>query len=123
MAKFEHKYAALTLQDAKGVWAQFAPAERMVDGREQRYGVLETDDDKLIERLRGLDDPDLREVAEPKKPAQTETGVPTGSAKDLLAWVGEDTHRAVEALTAERAKGDDARTTVVAALTKLVDQQ
>lgn len=68
MARFEHRFAALTLQDEVGVWARFSPAERMVDGREKRFGVLETDDEKLIERLRGLDDPDLVEVdTAPKK--------------------------------------------------------
>jgi hypothetical protein len=64
MARFEHKYAALVLHDDKGVWAEFTPAERWVDGREQRYGVLETDDAVQIKRLRAAlkTDPDLTEV-------------------------------------------------------------
>lgn len=47
-------------------------------------------------------------------------GVPDGSAKQVLAWVRDDRDRAAQALAAERSKGDDARSTLVAALEKLV---
>lgn len=49
-------------------------------------------------------------------------GVPDGTAKDVLDWVGDDSARAQAALSAENAKGDDARSTLVAKLTKLADQ-
>lgn len=63
MAKFRHKYAALTLQDDQGVWAQFTPqSETTADGRQVKFGVLETDDAALAKRLRALKDPDLTEV-------------------------------------------------------------
>lgn len=45
--------------------------------------------------------------------------VPDGSAKDVIDWVGEDRDRARAALDAEQARGDDARTTLVAKLAKL----
>jgi hypothetical protein len=46
--------------------------------------------------------------------------VPDGySAKDVLAWVGDDTHRAAAALAAEQARAEP-RSTVVSALQKLV---
>jgi hypothetical protein len=47
-------------------------------------------------------------------------GVPDGTAKQVQDWVGTDRDRAAMALAAERARGDDARTTLVAALEKLV---
>jgi hypothetical protein len=49
--------------------------------------------------------------------------VPTGTVDAVLAWVGDDTDRAGRALTAEQAKGDKARKTLVEALTALVDGQ
>jgi hypothetical protein len=45
--------------------------------------------------------------------------VPEGTVAEIQAWVGDDRDRAMLALTAELAKGDDARTTLVAALDKL----
>lgn len=48
--------------------------------------------------------------------------VPDGSAKDVIDWVGDDRDRARAALEAEQGKGDDARTTLVAKLTKLADR-
>ncbi len=66
MARFEHRYAGLIYQDGDKTapWATFTPAERMVDGREVRYGVLETDDTDVIKRLREMAerDEDLREI-------------------------------------------------------------
>jgi hypothetical protein len=68
MATFRHKYAALVLQDDKGVWAQFQPhSEISSDGREIKYGTLETTDAALIKRLRALKDPDLSEVKDDEK--------------------------------------------------------
>ncbi|OLE21671.1 MAG: hypothetical protein AUG49_21430 [Catenulispora sp. 13_1_20CM_3_70_7] len=46
-------------------------------------------------------------------------GVPDGTAKQIIEWVGEDPVRGKAALDAERAKGGSARTSLVAALEKL----
>lgn len=46
-------------------------------------------------------------------------GVPSGSAREVLDWVGDDPERASAALDAEQAKGDDARTTLMARLSRL----
>lgn len=67
------------------------------------------------------------EPSEPTPPDEAPPGVmtlargsvPDGSAKDVIDWVGDDRDRARAALDAEQAKGDDARTTLVAKLTKL----
>ncbi len=48
--------------------------------------------------------------------------VPDGTAKDVIDWVGDDRDRARAALEAEQGKGDDARTTLVARLSKLAGQ-
>lgn len=48
--------------------------------------------------------------------------VPDGTAKDVVDWVGDDRDRAKAALQVERAKGDDARTTLVARLSKIAQQ-
>jgi hypothetical protein len=45
--------------------------------------------------------------------------VPDGPAKDVLAWVGDDSDRAVAALEAEE-KRDQPRTTLVSALEKVI---
>jgi hypothetical protein len=45
--------------------------------------------------------------------------VPDGTAKDVIDWVGDDQQRARQALAAEQAKGDEARTTLVARLSKI----
>lgn len=65
MTKFEHsRYPALTLQDDKGVWAQFTPEEREFGEHKVNVGVIETDDAEQIKRLRAAvkTDPDLTEV-------------------------------------------------------------
>lgn len=63
MAKFEHsRYPALTIQDEHRVWAVFTPEDR--DGA--RVGVLETDDEAVIARLRKSPDPNLSEVGAPE---------------------------------------------------------
>lgn len=65
MAKFEHaRYSALTLQDDKGVWAQFTPEERTFGEHTVTVGVLDTDDAEQVKRLRAATktDPDLSEV-------------------------------------------------------------
>lgn len=65
MAQFSSlKYSHLTLQDDKGVWAQFGE------------GKFETTDAAVIKRLRGL--PDDYEVAEVKAAAKTSGGDGTG---------------------------------------------
>jgi hypothetical protein len=47
-------------------------------------------------------------------------GVPDGTIAQVQEWVGDDRDRAALALTAEQAKGDGARSTLVAALDKLL---
>lgn len=49
-------------------------------------------------------------------------GVPDGAVNAVLAWVGEDPGRAAQALDAEQAKGEAARATLVAKLSKLIEQ-
>ena len=50
---------------------------------------------------------------------QSPDEVPDGTAAVVLDWVGDDTDKARRALEAEQARGDKARSTLVAALTKL----
>jgi len=47
--------------------------------------------------------------------------VPDGTKDDVLAWVAGDLERAAAALTAEQARGGKVRTTLVAALSALLD--
>jgi hypothetical protein len=65
----------------------------------------------------------LAEDAEPEGPAVDldGDGVPDGSVKQVIEWVGSDLDRAALALEAEQAKGDAARSTVVGPLSKLLD--
>jgi hypothetical protein len=54
--------------------------------------------------------------AEPEPPAELDIDA---TAPVVLGWVGDDPGRAAEALEAENAKGDAARSTLVAALKKI----
>lgn len=58
---------------------------------------------------------------EPEGPAVDTDGdgVPDGSIKQVLAWVGDDAARAAAALAAETAKGDAARAGLLTALGRL----
>jgi hypothetical protein len=47
-------------------------------------------------------------------------GVPDGTVGQVQEWVGDDPDRAARAFAAEKAKGEQARTTLVAALDKLL---
>lgn len=49
--------------------------------------------------------------------------LPTGSAKDILAWVDNDPARAARALHAEESKGAKARRQLVEALTTITGQE
>lgn len=70
MARFEHdRYPAIEFQrdgDARP-WATFAPEERSFGEHTIRVGVLETDDDAVIRRMRDAiergGDPHLKEVS------------------------------------------------------------
>ncbi|MEV0646095.1 hypothetical protein AB0I28_12595 [Phytomonospora sp. NPDC050363] len=53
---------------------------------------------------------------------ETPEGLPDGSADDVLAWVGEDPDRALEALLAEEAK-DKPRVTLLGKLRKLMGDE
>lgn len=48
--------------------------------------------------------------------------VPAGTIDDVLAWVGDDKTRAQRALDVEQDKGEQARSTLVAKLTALVQE-
>lgn len=80
MAKFEHdRYPALSLQgdgDAKP-YAVFTPEERSFGEHTIKVGVLETDDDLVIERLRAAidagGDPNLSEVDRPAEEPKVES--------------------------------------------------
>lgn len=65
------------------------------------------------------DPPESAPEAEGSPGADSGDQVPDGPAKDVLAWVGDDSDRAVAALEAEEAR-DQPRTTLVAALEKVV---
>lgn len=127
MAKFEHRrYPALTLQDERGVWAQFSPEDREFGEAKIRVGVLETDDEAVIGRLRAGSDSDLVEIGGseakgPKRPQANSGAVPTGSIAEILAWVGDDKVKAEQALGAEMAKGDKARSTLIADLEQIAE--
>lgn len=59
-------------------------------------------------------------------PAPTGVGqdeVPAGSVAQVTEWVGEDAGRAARALEAEQARGEKARASLVAHLTKLLDAE
>lgn len=133
MTTFEHRrYPALTLQDEKGIWAQFTEETREFGEHKVRVGVLTTDDDELIGRLRAATDPDLHEVGgddtRGRAPADTPTGLelPPGlSVAATEAWVKEGGARAVErakvALAAETAPGGFERGTLLDRLQKIID--
>jgi hypothetical protein len=94
------------------------------DGEQQPTPAAEQ---KPAEPVRGTPE----NPATPDPPAEDDTpvgvvttmslggGVPDGTAKDVLDWVGDDRQRAGQALEVEQGKGDDARSTLVARLTKL----
>jgi hypothetical protein len=46
--------------------------------------------------------------------------VPVGTAADVLDWVGADKDRAVAALDAEKGRGSDGRTSLIAKLEKML---
>lgn len=63
------------------------------------------------------------ELAEPPAPAVVDPdAVPTGTADEVLAWVGDDRARAGRALVVEKT-AEKPRTTLVDKLAKLADQQ
>ena len=71
--------------------------------------------------------PDDEVVEDSDQSVDTETGydpglpgdVPTGTAAEILDWVGADSGRAEAALQAEKGRGGDARTSLIAKLEKL----
>lgn len=68
----------------------------------------------------GVVHPDATEVADEAAVEAPPAGdVPDGSISDVLDWVGDDPARARAALDAEQAKGDKARSTLVAKLETL----
>jgi hypothetical protein len=80
VAKFVHKrYPALTLQDEKGVWAQFKPEERAFGEHQVKVGVLTTNSTALIKRLTACPDPDLTRADEPESEATPDPEPGTGS--------------------------------------------
>lgn len=57
-------------------------------------------------------------TAHPPEPEPVFTGPPTGTSKEVLAWVDGDSDRASEALEAELAAGN--RVTLIAELRKII---
>lgn len=76
---------------------------------------VEPIDDEARDHLEAAE---ASEETEPEPPAELDIDA---TAADVLAWVGEDTDRAAEALEAELAK-DKPRSTLVKSLEKLADQ-
>lgn len=74
-----------------------------------------------------LDSDAVEQVGEPGSPEETEETEEVdelnvdGKIEDVLAWVGDDPERALEAHTAEEAKGDKARPRLLAKLAELVE--
>lgn len=58
--------------------------------------------------------------ANEQEPDELGDSVPDGTIAEVLAWVDSDRDRAAQALAAEQAKGDKARSTLVADLEKVV---
>lgn len=72
--------------------------------------------------IKGHDYTVVDEAPEPAEPVGNPLegdGVPAGTATKILDWVGDDKDRAAAALDAERAKGEGARSSLVAKLEKL----
>lgn len=89
------------------------------------WHALHHDQASHVETWRKVPDAPADDSPEPGPEAEgsSESGsgdqVPDGPAKDVLAWVGDDSDRAVAALEAEETR-DQPRTTLVAALEKVV---
>lgn len=65
----------------------------------------------------------LGHIEEPDSSVESDgVSVPEGSAKQVMEWVGTDPERAAMALDVEQAKGDNARSTLVAGLQKLIQE-
>lgn len=47
-------------------------------------------------------------------------GVPDGTANQVMQWVGEDKERALQALLAEKGRGNEARSSLIARLEKAI---
>jgi hypothetical protein len=58
-------------------------------------------------------------AAEPEKPAAVDGLDISAKIDDVLAWVGDDPERALEARAAEEARGDKARTRLLAQLEEI----
>lgn len=120
MATFEHRrYPALIMHDGVREWARFAEEKRTFGEHTVRVGVLSTDDATVIARLRAATDPDLVEIGVDAEAPADANAVPDGAVSAVLAWVGDDKDKAAKALEAEQAKGERARSTIVATLEKL----
>lgn len=63
----------------------------------------------------------LPDPGTPKDPEDFTWQVPDGTAAEILSWVNGDPQRIQAALEAERARGVDARSTLVAKLEKLAE--
>lgn len=115
------------------VTAGYVTVETAVSERSRAYidirqGVLLPADvsQEDVDRLLGRGDiavavgsfPDA-DVSGPAASAVGGPGAADGTVAEILARVGDDPALAREALDAERAKGDDARSTLVAALEKV----
>lgn len=93
----------------------------VVDLEETADGVVVTTHDGIKTLLPGPKRVEVANDQDEPEPEQTPDGneVPDGSAKDVLAWVGDDSERALRALVAEQDK-DAPRKVLVGQLEKLL---
>lgn len=71
----------------------------------------------------GMDDEHVAQLLKAGMLAEVKVEAPKEpSVKEILAEVGEDKEKAAVALEAEKAKGEDARTSLVEPLQKLLEQ-
>lgn len=66
------------------------------------------------------DQVDEEPIEEGEEPPADELNI-DGKIEDVLTWVGDDPERALEAHSAEEARGDKARSTLLAKLAELVE--
>lgn len=107
MAKFEHhRYPAVAFHDHTGKWAQFTPQERSFGEHTIKVGVLDTDDEATIARLRAAiaagGDEHLKEVDAPGADADGDEDELSGLDKDALLSLADE-----EGVTVDKRWGVD----------------
>ena len=64
--------------------------------------------------------PEQSQQAPAQNQVQDSNEVPDGTAKEVTDWVGDDAERAQRALDAENAQGEDARSTLIEDLERVI---